>query len=162
MVRLNGTGIQDEWLRVSWLERQGSEAGWSNRWSNVIRQQSGDTPRIMCRDEVGQSLQGRVRFVLRVRLQHVNNSDCYIGAISARRRGLGIFAVASLTRMPHKHAHAGLILLGRLPVGRSVQNSMSSSPLIVQRRAASWKREAESRLQGRLSPAWRKRCKGHE
>jgi len=45
--------------------------------------------------------------------------------------------VASLTRMPHKHAHAGLILLGRLPVGRSVQNSMSSSPLIVQRRAAS-------------------------
>ena len=114
MVRLNGTGIQDEWLRLRWLERQGSEAGWSNWRSNVIRQQSGDTPRIMCRDEVGQSLKGRVRFVLRVRLQHVNNSDCYRGSFSARRRGLGIFAVASLTRMPNKQPYDGLILPGRL------------------------------------------------
>jgi len=31
MIRLNGTGIQDEWLRVRWLDRQRSEAGWSNR-----------------------------------------------------------------------------------------------------------------------------------
>ena len=58
------------------------------------------TPRIMCREEVGQSLQGRVRFPLRVRLQHVNNIDCSCGAFSARWRGLGIFAVAPLMRLP--------------------------------------------------------------
>src|ERR1039457_7678928 len=62
------------------------------------------TLRIMCREEVGQSLQGRVRFLLRVRLQHVNNLDCSSGSFSARRRGLGVFAVAPLTRPPDKHA----------------------------------------------------------
>lgn len=61
------------------------------------------TLRIMRKEEVGQSLQGRVRFVLRVRLQHGNYRDCSIGALSARRRGLGIFAVAALTRLPDKH-----------------------------------------------------------
>src|SRR5450631_2461489 len=58
------------------------------------------TLRIMCREEVGKSLQGQVRFFLRVRLQHVNNIDCSCGAFSARWRGLGIFAVAPLTRLP--------------------------------------------------------------
>jgi hypothetical protein len=57
----------------------------------------------MCREEVGQSLQGQVRFVLRVRLQHGNNLDCSSGAFSARRRGLGLFAVAAVTRLPDKH-----------------------------------------------------------
>jgi len=52
---------------------------------------------------VGQSLQGQVRFVFRVRLQHGNNLDCSTGAFSARRRGLGIFALAALTRMPNEH-----------------------------------------------------------
>ena len=61
------------------------------------------TLRIVCREEVGQSLQGRVRFVLRERLQHANNLDCSSGSFSARRRGLGIFAVAALTRLPKKH-----------------------------------------------------------
>ena len=61
------------------------------------------TLRIMRKEEVGQSLQGRVRFVLRVRLQHGNYRDCSIGALSARRRGLGIFTVAALTRLPDKH-----------------------------------------------------------
>jgi len=55
---------------------------------------------IMCMDEVGQSLQGRVRFLLRVRLQHGNRIDCSSGALSDRWRGLGIFAVAQLTRLP--------------------------------------------------------------
>jgi hypothetical protein len=59
----------------------------------------------MRREEVGQSLQGQVRFVLRVRLQHGNNPDCSIGAFSARRRGLGIFALAALTWIPDKHVH---------------------------------------------------------
>jgi hypothetical protein len=58
------------------------------------------TLRIMCREEVGQSLQGRVCFVLRVRLQRVNNIDCSCGAFSAWWRGLGIFAMAPLTRLP--------------------------------------------------------------
>jgi hypothetical protein len=62
------------------------------------------TLRITCREEVGQSLQRRVRFLLRVRLQHGNYLDCSTGAISARRRGLGIFAVAALTSLPDKHA----------------------------------------------------------
>ena len=60
------------------------------------------TRRVMGREEVGQSLQGRVRFILRVRLQHGNNRNCSIGAFSARRRWLGIFAVAALTRRPDK------------------------------------------------------------
>ena len=55
------------------------------------------TPRIRCREEVGQSFQGRVRFLLRVRLQHGNYLDCSSGAFSARRRRLGIFALAALT-----------------------------------------------------------------
>ncbi len=63
------------------------------------------TLRIMCREEVGQSLQGRIRFVLRVRLQHGNNLDYSPGAFSARRRGLGIYTVATLTRLPYKHVH---------------------------------------------------------
>jgi hypothetical protein len=95
------------------------------------------TFRIMCRKEVGQSLQGQVRFVLGVRLQHGDNRDCSIGAFSARRRGLGIFEVAALTRLPDKHAHvrfdpfAGCLEEDRLrtPYGNSL--------LIVQRRAAS-------------------------
>jgi len=56
--------------------------------------------RIMCREEVGQSSQEQVCFVLRVRLQHVNNIDCPSGSFSARWRGLGIFAVAPLMRLP--------------------------------------------------------------
>jgi hypothetical protein len=54
---------------------------------------------------MGQSLQGESAFRLRVRLQHVNNFDCSSGAFFARRRGLGIYAVASLERLPNKHLH---------------------------------------------------------
>jgi hypothetical protein len=59
----------------------------------------------MCREEVGQSLQGRVRFLLRVRLQHGNYLDRSIGAFSAWRWGLGIFALAALTSHPDKHEY---------------------------------------------------------
>jgi hypothetical protein len=40
-------------------------------------------------EELGQSLQGRVRFVLRVRLRRGNDLGCSIGAFSARRSGAG-------------------------------------------------------------------------
>ena len=64
------------------------------------------TLRITRRDEVGQSFQGRVRFVWGVRLQHGNSLDCSAGALSARRRRLGIFSLARLTRLSHQHVHA--------------------------------------------------------
>ena len=54
------------------------------------------TLKIVCSEEVGQSLQGRVRFLLRVRLQHGDNPGCSTGTFSARRRRMGIFAVAQL------------------------------------------------------------------
>jgi len=58
------------------------------------------TLKIMCSEEVCRSLQGQLAFFLRVRLQHVNNIDCSSGSFSARWRGLGIFAVAPLMRLP--------------------------------------------------------------
>ena len=84
------------------------------------------TLKIMCREEVGQSLQGRVRFVLRVRLQHGNDPDYSVGAFSARRRGLGIFAVAAeLTLLSNNHLHAcSLILFAGCLGGRSAPNSI--------------------------------------
>ena len=82
------------------------------------------TNSIMCRQDVGQSLQGRVRFVLRVRLQHVNNLDCSSGAFSARRRGLGIFAVAALTGLLNENVHVLFDPLCGLPGGRSAPNSI--------------------------------------
>jgi hypothetical protein len=75
-------------------------------------------------EEVGQSLQERVRFVLRVRLQHGNNLDCSAGAFSARRRWLGIFAVAALTRLPNKHVHVLFDPICGMPEGRSAPNSI--------------------------------------
>ncbi len=83
------------------------------------------TLRIMCREEVGQSLQGRVRFLLRRRFQHGNNSDCPAGAFSARRRGLGIFAVApELTRLPNQHVHVLFDPLCGVPGAVSAPASM--------------------------------------
>jgi len=82
------------------------------------------TLRMMLRKEVGQSLQGRVRFVVRVRLQHGNNRDCSAGAFFARRRGLGIFAVAALTRIPNQRAHVLFDPVCGLPGGRSAPNSI--------------------------------------
>ena len=63
------------------------------------------TRRIMCREEVGQSFQGRVRFLLRARLQHGNSSDRFVGAFSARWRRLGIFTVAPLAPLLDKLGH---------------------------------------------------------
>ena len=60
------------------------------------------TPRIMCREEVGQSLQRRVPFLLRRRSQNGNNLDRSTGALSARRWWMGIFAVARLARLPNE------------------------------------------------------------
>src|ERR1700733_9148237 len=98
------------------------EAGGSgpgSKWSNVIRQASGATLRIMCREEVGQSLQGRVRFLLRVRLQHGNSFDCSRSAFSARRRWLGIFAVAQLRRLPDKYVQTLVDPICGIAEGRS-------------------------------------------
>src|SRR3984957_14418738 len=80
------------------------------------------TPRIICREEVGQSLQGRVRFFLRVRLQHGNNRDCSGSAFSARWWRLGIFAVARLTQLPNKHLHALFESICGTPRGTSTPN----------------------------------------
>lgn len=73
-----------------------------------------ETPRITCSEEVGQSLQGRVCFLLRVRLQHGNSLDCPIGTFSARRRGMGIFEVAPLTRLPDKYGQTLLYPVCRI------------------------------------------------
>jgi hypothetical protein len=97
----------------------------------------GATLRIMCREEVGQSLQGRVRFVLRVRLQHGNYLDCSSGAFSARRRGMGIFAVAALTRRPTKPTRAVCFLFAGCMKEDWLRIRYGNSLLIVQRRAAS-------------------------
>jgi hypothetical protein len=43
-------------------------------------------------------------------LPHGNNRDCSAGAFSTWRRGLGIFAVAALTRLPNKLYTCCLIL----------------------------------------------------
>src|ERR1035438_5772931 len=75
--------------------------------------------RITCREEVGQSLQGRVRFLLRVRSQHVNSIDCSRGTFSDRWRGLGIFAVAQLTRLPDKQVQTPLDPICGIAEGRS-------------------------------------------
>jgi hypothetical protein len=79
---------------------------------------------IICREEVGQSLQGQVRFVLRVRLQHGNYRNCSIGALSARRRGLGIFAVAALTRLLDKYVN---VLIA--PVCATFEGKSASNPV---------------------------------
>jgi hypothetical protein len=93
----------------------------------------------MCREEVGQSLQGRVRFVLRVRLQHGNNLDCSSGAFSARRRGLGLFAVAAVTPVPggrRKLLHSP----SRWPISRYLSQKMQPPKRTYAGRAAPLKR----------------------
>jgi hypothetical protein len=80
--------------------------------------------RIMFREEVGQSRQGRVRFVLRVRLQYGNNLDRCGGAFFSWRRWLGIFAVAALTRSPNKYVHALFDPICWMSEGRSPPNSI--------------------------------------
>ena len=105
--------------------------------SNVIRQPVLATLKIMCREEVGQSLQGRVRFVLRVRLQHGNNRDRSTGAFSARRRGLGIFAVAALKRITNRDLAVLLDPACVMPAGNAAPNLIGNSPLILQTRSAS-------------------------
>ena len=111
------------------------------------------TPRIMCREEVGQSLQGRVRFLLRVRLQHGNYLDCSIGAFSARRWGLGIFALAALTSQPDKHVHVLFDPFSRIPKEDRLRTQYANSPLIVLRMVASGKRKAGPRLKEGFSLA---------
>ena len=131
--------VSGGWLRVGSRDCRFQRRGWSARLMVVQCEQTAvwATLRIMCREEVGRSLQRQVRFVLSVRLQHVNNLDCSTGAFSARRRGLGIFALAALTWMPDKHVHAPFDPICGLPEGRSASNSIRNSLLIVQRRAAS-------------------------
>jgi hypothetical protein len=70
-------------------------------------------------EEVGQSLQGRVCFSLRARLQHGNNLDCPIGTFFARRRWMGIYAVAPLMRRPDKHGPTLLSPFCGIAEGRS-------------------------------------------
>ena len=80
--------------------------------------------RIMSREGVGQSLQGQVRFILRMKSQNRNNLDCSAGAFSARRRGLGIFAVAALTRLQNKSVHVLLDPNCGMAGGRAAPNSI--------------------------------------
>jgi len=82
------------------------------------------TLRITCREEVGQLLQGRIRFFLRWRLQYGNSRDCSVGAFSARRRGLGIFAVAEVTQLPVNHLHLPFDRMCGMAGGTSVPNSI--------------------------------------
>ena len=88
--------IQDATISSPYLTLRAVQCDQTTIWA---------TPRIVCREEVGQSLQGRVSFLLRVRLQHGNYLDCSIGAFSARRWRLGIFALAALKSQPDRHAH---------------------------------------------------------
>jgi hypothetical protein len=94
-------------------------------------------PRMMCREEVRQSFQGLVRFVLRGRLQLGNNLDCFTGAFSARRRGLGIFALAALTRLPNRRVHVLFDPICGCLEGDRLRTRYGSSLLIAQRRTAS-------------------------
>jgi hypothetical protein len=80
--------------------------------------------RIMYREEVGQSLQRQVRFLLRGRLQHVNNINCSGGSISARWRGLGLFTVAAVTQLQVEHAHSLLCPICGTPAGRPDPSSI--------------------------------------
>jgi hypothetical protein len=81
------------------------------------------THRIVCREEVGQSLQGRVRLLLRWRLQRGDCLDCSSGAFSARWWRLGIFAVAQLTLLPNKHLQVLIDPVCGLPGEKSTPNS---------------------------------------
>jgi hypothetical protein len=102
--------IQDATISSPYLTLRAVQCDQTTIWA---------TPRIMCREEVGQSLQGRVRFILRVRLQHGNYLDCSSSTISARRRGLGIFAVAQLAQPPDKYAHVLPDPICGMPEGKS-------------------------------------------
>ena len=83
------------------------------------------TPRIVYREELGQSLQGRVRFLLRVRLQHGNYLDCSSGTISDRWWRLGIFAVAQLTQLLDEHVQMLHDPVCGIAEGKSTPNSIS-------------------------------------
>jgi hypothetical protein len=105
--------IQDATISSPYLTLRAVQCDQTTIWA---------TPRIMCREEVGQSLQGRVRFLLRVRLQHGNYLDCSSGSISGWRRGLGIFEVAQLTRLLDKHVQMLHDLICGIAKGRSTSN----------------------------------------
>jgi len=115
------------------------ERGLSDRLKVVQCEQTTTlaTLRIRCREEVEQSLQGRVRFVLRMRLQHGNHLDCFIGALSARGRWLGIFAVATLTRLCPKHMRDMCGPVCGMLEERSAPKSKPHSQITVRRRDAS-------------------------
>jgi hypothetical protein len=78
----------------------------------------------MCKKEAGQPLQGQVRFVLRVRLQHGNNRTCSVMAFTARLRRLGIFAVAALTLLLDKRVNVLIAFVCVTPGGRSASKSI--------------------------------------
>jgi hypothetical protein len=95
------------------------------------------TRRMMCREEMGQSLQGHVRFVQSVRLHHGNSLDCFASAFSDRRRGLGIFAVEALTQLLNKLAHVRIDPIRGMHGGRSAPISMCYSTAQRSKRGAS-------------------------
>ena len=89
------------------------------------------TLRIMHREEVRQSLQGRVHFILLGRLRHGNNLDRSTGAVFARWRWVGIFAVAPLTRLTDNRVNMLLdpicviLTLILVPLTESTSQSLS-------------------------------------
>jgi hypothetical protein len=102
---------------------------------NPARSRLGTSEAEQDREEERPSLQGRVCFVFQVRLQHGNYQNGSASVLSAQWRGLGIFAVAALTRLPNKHV---LILLdlafGMLEKDRC-RIQYGNSLMIVQSRA---------------------------
>jgi hypothetical protein len=105
--------VSPRWLRPAGSDCRFHWRSWSARFAVLQCDQTTvlAAHRIMCREEVGQSYQGQVRFALRVRLQHGNDFDCSGGAFSARRRGLGIFALAALTgRRVSTHTCCSILL----------------------------------------------------
>jgi hypothetical protein len=107
-------------------ELQFQRRGWSDRLAPVQCDQTivWTTHRITYREEVGKSLQGRVRFLLPVRLQHGNYLDCSSGAFSARWWRLGIFAVAQLTRLRNKFVHVPFSSIYGMPGESAPPNPM--------------------------------------
>jgi hypothetical protein len=108
------------------------------------------TPRIVCKEEVGQSLQGPVRFIVRVRLQRGNYLDCSSGTISARRRGLGLFKVAQLTQHRDKHVQMLHDPICEIAESRSAPNSIRQFTAHHSKEGRFMKKEGRTEIERRI------------
>jgi hypothetical protein len=109
----------------------------------VSRQSSGPLLGSWAGKKSDSRLKRRSSSLLEARLQDGNRIDCSTGPFSSRRRGLGIFAVAALTRLPDKHVQTLLdpicgiaegistpkidrVYLSQVPQTKSAYNDVSS------------------------------------